>query len=55
VQQDYLGQKLEKPYYMPKSIGREKSIAEYMEKLRNHIQQMRKSDKNEKVPSEPQG
>jgi putative ATPase len=52
VEQDYLGQKLEKPYYMPKPIGREKSIAEYMEKLKGQIQQMRKPDKKEKAHPE---
>lgn len=40
VEQDYLGQKLEKPYYMPKNIGREKNIADYLQKLKNYVQQM---------------
>lgn len=42
VEQDYLGQKLEKPYYQPKSIGREKSIAEYLEKLKEQVKEIRK-------------
>jgi len=40
VEQDYLGQKLDKPYYQPKAIGREKIIADYLQKLKNHVQQM---------------
>ena len=40
VEQDYLGQKLEKPYYQPKNIGREKIIADYLQKLKNHVQMM---------------
>ena len=40
VPQDYLGQKLEKPYYQPKNIGREKIIAEYLQKLKNQVQSM---------------
>jgi len=40
VEQDYLGQKLEKPYYVPKNIGREKNIADYLQKLKNYVQQM---------------
>ncbi len=39
IEQDYLGQQLEKPYYKPKNIGREKLIAEYLQKLKNHVQQ----------------
>ena len=45
IAQDYLGQKLEKPYYQPKNIGREKIIAEYLQKLKNQLQQdQRQSD-----------
>jgi putative ATPase len=40
VEQDYLGQKLERLYYQPKNIGREKIMAEYLQKLKNHVQQM---------------
>ena len=40
VEQDYLGQKLEKPYYQPKNIGREKIIGDYLQKLKNHVQSM---------------
>lgn len=40
VEQDYLGQALEKPYYTPKTIGREKIIGEYLQKLKNHVQRM---------------
>jgi putative ATPase len=40
VEQDYLGQKLEKPYYQPKSVGREKIMGEYLQKLKNHVQEM---------------
>jgi putative ATPase len=38
IAQDYLGQKLEKPYYQPKNIGREKIIGEYLQKLKNQVQ-----------------
>ena len=40
VPQDYLGKSLEKPYYQPKNIGREKIIAEYLQKLKNQVQQL---------------
>jgi len=40
VEQDYLGQKLEKPYYQPKNIGREKIIGDYLQKLKNQVQSM---------------
>jgi putative ATPase len=40
IEQDYLGQKLEKPYYQPKNVGREKIIADYLQKLKNHVQMM---------------
>ena len=43
VPQDYLGQKLQKPYYQPKDIGREKIIAEYLQKLKNQLQQSKKA------------
>jgi putative ATPase len=39
IEQDYLGQQLEKPYYKPKNIGREKLIAEYLQKLKDYVQQ----------------
>ena len=42
VPQDYLGKSLEKPYYQPKNIGREKIIADYLQKLKNHVQQYQK-------------
>ncbi len=41
VVQDYLGKNLEKPYYQPKNIGREKIVAEYLQKLRNQVQQLK--------------
>lgn len=41
VEQDYLGQKLDKPYYQPKNIGREKTTADYLQKLKNYVQQLR--------------
>ena len=43
VEQDYLGQKLDKPYYQPKNIGREKIIADYLQKLKNHVKGMHQS------------
>lgn len=42
--QDYLGEKLEKPYYQPKQIGREKIVAEYLQKLRNQVKELRKDE-----------
>jgi putative ATPase len=39
VPQDYLGQPLEKPYYLPKNIGREKIISDYLQKLKNLVQE----------------
>ncbi|MCE5185346.1 MAG: replication-associated recombination protein A [Planctomycetaceae bacterium] len=39
IPQDYLGQPLDKPYYQPKNIGREKIIAEYLQKLKNLVQE----------------
>ncbi|HOL31947.1 MAG TPA: replication-associated recombination protein A [Anaerohalosphaeraceae bacterium] len=47
VEQDYLGQKLEKPYYRPKNIGREKIIAEYLQKLKNQVQQYQRQAESE--------
>jgi replication-associated recombination protein RarA len=45
IEQDYLGEQLEKPYYKPKNIGREKLIAEYLQKLKYYVQQdQRKTD-----------
>ena len=38
IEQDYLGQQLEEPYYKPKNVGREKLVAEYLQKLKNHVQ-----------------
>lgn len=37
VVQDYLGQDLGKKYYQPKDLGREKSITEYLQKLREQL------------------
>jgi putative ATPase len=37
VVQDYLGQDLGKKYYQPKNRGREKIIAEYLQKLQNQV------------------
>lgn len=39
VFQDYLGQQLEKPYYQPKAVGREKIVSEYLQKLRNQVKE----------------
>ena len=39
VVQDYLGQDLGKKYYLPKNIGREKNIREYLQKLQNQVEQ----------------
>jgi putative ATPase len=39
IPQDYLGQPLEKPYYQPKNIGREKIISDYLQKLKNLVQE----------------
>ena len=39
IEQDYLGEQLEKPYYQPKDIGREKLIAEYLQKLKDYVKQ----------------
>lgn len=44
IEQDYLGEHLEKPYYQPKNVGREKIIADYLQKLKNQVQQFRRSD-----------
>ncbi|MHC5083484.1 MAG: replication-associated recombination protein A, partial [Planctomycetota bacterium] len=40
VEQDYLGKSLEKPYYQPKNIGREKIIGDYLQKLKNEVQRL---------------
>lgn len=53
VEQDYLGQKPEKPYYVPKPIGREKSMGEYMEKLKSQVQQFRRPGPKEESSPEP--
>jgi len=37
VAQDYLGADLGKHYYRPKGLGREKQIAEYLQKLRDEV------------------
>lgn len=37
VVQDYLGQDLGKKYYQPKNLGREKIVAEYLQKLQNQV------------------
>ena len=42
IEQDYLGEQLEKPYYQPKNIGREKIIGDYLQKLKKHVQQYKK-------------
>jgi putative ATPase len=42
IPQDYVGQKLPREYYQPKQIGREKLIAEYLQKLKNQVEQMRR-------------
>jgi putative ATPase len=44
IEQDYLGEHLEKPYYQPKNVGREKIIADYLQKLKNQVQQFRRSN-----------
>ena len=41
IPQDYLGKSLEKPYYQPKQVGREKLVAEYLQKLRNQVEQLK--------------
>jgi putative ATPase len=41
VVQDYIDADLKKEYYKPKNIGREKSIAEYLKKLKEYINQNR--------------
>jgi putative ATPase len=38
IPQDYLGKSLEKPYYQPKQVGREKLVAEYLQKLRQQVE-----------------
>ena len=35
--QEYIGQDMGKKYYLPKNIGREKIIGEYLQKLRNKV------------------
>ena len=37
VEQDYLGTDLDKSYYEPKDIGREKIVKEYLHKLKNRL------------------
>lgn len=44
VVQDYLGQDLDKKYYQPKDIGREKIIKDYLNNLQNQVKQ---SDQNQ--------
>ncbi|MBN1126513.1 MAG: replication-associated recombination protein A [Sedimentisphaerales bacterium] len=53
VAQDYLGQELGKHYYRPKSVGREKKIAEYLQTLRDQLEQCRKEQaKPQRVATE---
>ncbi len=40
IPQDYLGQPLAEPYYQPKQVGREKLITEYLQKLKNQVQEI---------------
>jgi putative ATPase len=42
--QDYVGQKLPRQYYQPKQIGREKLVAEYLQKLKNQVQDIQRSN-----------
>lgn len=49
VEQDYLGRPLEKPYYIPKDVGREKNIKEYLEKLKKTVAQIQKDGKKGKA------
>jgi putative ATPase len=37
IPQDYVGQELPRQYYQPKQIGREKLVAEYLQKLKEQI------------------
>jgi len=37
VEQDYLGEGIDKVYYEPKEIGREKIVKQYLQKLKNQI------------------
>jgi putative ATPase len=46
VEQDYLGIDLGKKYYEPKDIGREKNIVEYLKKLKDYVEQNKKTKKN---------
>jgi putative ATPase len=39
IPQDYVGQELPRQYYQPKQIGREKLVAEYLQKLKNQVQE----------------
>ncbi len=39
VVQDYLGQALGKHYYRPKTLGREKIVKEYLQKIRNQLEE----------------
>jgi putative ATPase len=43
IPQDYVGQPLPRRYYEPKNIGREKLVAEYLQKLRNQVEQLRQT------------
>ena len=47
IPQDYLGKSLEKPYYQPKQVGREKLVADYLQKLRNQVEQLRQNNNAE--------
>ena len=44
IPQDYVGQELPRAYYQPKQIGREKLVAEYLQKLKNQVEQLRKQN-----------
>ena len=41
IPQDYVGQELPRGYYQPKQVGREKLVAEYLQKLKNQVEQWR--------------
>lgn len=49
IRQDYLGQPLEKPYYVPKDIGREKTIKEYLEKLKKQVAHFEREGKKKET------
>jgi len=49
IPQDYVGQPLPRRYYEPKNIGREKLVAEYLQKLRNQVEQLRQTSSQTSV------